>query len=252
MSNARRRVNPGQGVTGRMAGGFWTGLTHGGLVGAGVLAALALVLPLPDDAATMRNDSPAAPVSAPATSAATSADAAPDASSAGGSATPRAAAVDLPVGSEFARGGDIAPVLPAPLSRSPARQGQAEAPAVSAPPAEPAPVAVTTDAIRPDADRQGAPATPAAPDAVEGVELFRPAATQRPAFMQADSPGSPVADAPPPSGPNQDSPPPAGSNPGSPDPDPAAAPIDSGGMTAPILDLSLPPALSDLRTGPTD
>ena len=231
-----------------MAGGFWTGLTHGGLVGAGLLAMLALALPLPDEGAASRGDDPAAPLGAADTvpgAAPAIADSVQDAPIADGSARPRVGAVDLPVGSEFARGGDIAPVLPAPLSQSPARQGQSEAPAVSAPAAEPAPVAVTTDAIRPDADRQGAPATPPAPDAVEGVDLLRPGNTQRPAFMQAGSPGRAEADDLPASGPIASNPldqPPA--------PGPTPAPPGSGDRTAPIFDLSLPPALSDLRSGP--
>lgn len=220
-----------------MAGGFWTGLTHGGLAGAGLLAVLALALPLPDEGAARRGDAPAAPLAA-ADTAPDIADSVQPSPPADGSARPRVGAVDLPVGSEFARGGDIAPVLPAPLSQSPARQGQAEAPAVSAPAAEPAPVAVTTDAIRPDADRRGAPATPPAPDPVEGVDLFRPGSTQRPAFMQADHPGSAEADELPASGPI------------------VSRPIDQppapGPTAAPIFDLSLPPALSDLRTAPTD
>ena len=179
-----------------MARGFWTGLLHGGVLSAAALAVLAILVPVsappvtepesPDPAAAVDAGPPADPAPtdpAPVPTSAASqpefaADPAPPAATdRPGSERPEAPSVDLPVGSEFARGGDIPPQLPAPLSRLPDRMGQADAPAVSAPAAEPAPVAVTADDARPETSDTGSiRAASEGPEAVEGADVTRPEA----------------------------------------------------------------------------
>lgn len=247
-AKARRGVNPGRGKKGQMARGFWTGLLHGGVVGIAALAALSLAAPVPrpdpaalPEAAALPAEDPAgeappaeieaaetrpAEISPAGISSETPSDAATAPSPAD---APRAEAVDLPVGSEFGRGGDVAPRLPAPLAT--ARPDQPEAPAVVAPTSEPAPVAITAADPRPqpaggqDGPLQGVPA-----EGEAAPRLDRPAALPRPAAPVM--PGRAVADAPdlaPVLRPDRDGPRPA------------------PGLPAPALDLSLPPDLSDLQ-----
>ena len=148
-----------------------------------------------------------------------------------GETDPVAEAVALPVGSEFGRGGDVAPRPPAPLA--PGRPDQAEAPAVAAPPSEPAPVAITAAEPRPkpadegDGPVQGAPAV-----GEDAPRLDRPAALPQPTALAA--PGRTVADAP-------------DAAPSIPPDQPAGQAPATPGLPAPALDLSLPPDLSDLQ-----
>lgn len=166
-----------------MARGFWTGLLHGGVLSAGALILLALVLPLPVEqgAGILPDPQPesvetsALPV-VPEAQPDTVMPAAPTLDEAAGAdqpaaqemaekpdvaiepkeeGAPAATALDLPVGSEFARGGDVAPRLPEPLATPSPRLDQSEAPAVTAPAAEPAPITVTGDARRPEAATAG-------------------------------------------------------------------------------------------------
>ncbi|WP_237168584.1 hypothetical protein [Paracoccus shandongensis] len=177
-----------------MARGFWTGFLHGGAVSIAAVAALSLAAPVPQ-----------------------------------GETDPVAEAVDLPVGSEFGRGGDVVPSAPAPLA--PGRPDQPEAPAVMAPTSEPVPVAITAAEPRPQPAGQGDGPVQGIPAAGEDApDLDRPAALPQPAILAA--PGRTVADAP------DAAPAIPGDQPASP-----AAP----GLPAPALDLSLPPDLSDLQ-----
>ncbi|MGR3655822.1 hypothetical protein [Paracoccus sp. (in: a-proteobacteria)] len=201
---------------------------------------------------------------------------------------PSAGAVDLPVGSEFGRGGDLAPQMPAPLAVPGSRMRQSEAPAVAAPAAEPAPVALTGDNRRPQTEPARGPAL-ASPedDAGDAPDLTRPDAISAPAApavprmagagAQDEAPARPTAsqgDAArtAPARPADETAPdaaavtPAATAESVPQPanvDPAAAgsrsdaadPAVSGGsdavapsMPQPSLDLSLPPDLSDLRS----
>ncbi|WP_378944367.1 hypothetical protein [Paracoccus sp. R86501] len=194
-----------------MARGILTGAVHGALLGAVALAGLSLLAPLPQPDGT-------APVLT-----------VPD-----DGATP-SGRMDLPVGSEFGRAGDVAPRAPTPIR--PTDSDRASEPvAVTAPVAEPAPRPVTDDNARPDAlagDRIPAQSQPAPADAAPELQLPGVAAD---APMSRSLPGLAV-DAP------QDSLPSLAAIPDAQDalPDPAPA------MPAPGLDLSLPPDLTDLR-----
>lgn len=212
----------------------------------------------------------AAPIPEPAASAAPEAATTPEAAS----DTPQATALDLPVGSEFGRGGDVVPRLPDPLQPVESRFGQSEAPAVSAPAAEPAPVALTDPAARPDTDAPIRELSLSAPpmQTEEQPQFDRPAvigapvAALLPGMAQTgspdDLPAAPLAL--PDETPALPAAAPAGDNAAE---DPAelavevappavpAAPIsnDTPAVTAtpslpsPGPDLSMPPDLSDLR-----
>lgn len=215
-AEARRGVKTGARTKGQMARGFWTGLLHGGVVSIAAVAGLSLAMPMQREPAPAPDTLPV-PSPPPA---ARPAD------------TPQASSVDLPVGSEFGRGGDLAPRLPAPLATE--RPGQAEAPAVVAPTSEPAPVAVTAADPRPQpAGEQDGPVQDV-PLAGEGApDLDRPAD-----LPQATVPAAPeraMADVP-------------DAAPVMPTDQPAEeVPIPTPGLPAPALDLSLPPDLSDLQ-----
>ncbi len=214
---ARRGVKTGAGMKGHMARGFWTGLLHGGVVSIAAVAALSLAAPVPQgEPEPVAEPAPATPQPAPA----------PRPSDA-----PQAEAVDLPVGSEFGRGGDVAPLRPAPLA--PGRPDQAEAPAVAAPTSEPAPVAVTAAEPRPKPSGEGDGPVQGPPAAGEDApQLDRPAALPQPVALVA--PGRTVADTP-------------DAAPSVPLDQPAASAPATPGLPAPALDLSLPPDLSDLQ-----
>ncbi|MTD98819.1 hypothetical protein GIY56_00790 [Paracoccus sp. YIM 132242] len=204
-----------------MARGFWTGLLHGGVVSIAAVAALSLAAPVPrPEPAPVAQPAPrVAPVEPkPAAPVPQAGDA------------PQAGAVDLPVGSEFGRGGDMAPHLPAPLATE--RPDQPEAPAVMAPTSEPAPVAVTAADPRPQLAGERDGPVQGAPDAGEDApQLDRPAALTLPTALAA--PGRTVTDAP-------------DAAPVVPQAEPAQA-SPAPGLPAPAPDLSLPPDLSDLR-----
>lgn len=103
---------------------------------------------------------------------------------------PVASAVDLPVGSEFGRGGDHLPNLPTPLDAPQAGMGQTEAPGVIAPAAEPAPVTIAVNDARPEA-ADGAPSALATDDAEEAPEFAQPevfAAPSAPAAPELAAP----------------------------------------------------------------
>ena len=89
-----------------MAGGFFRGVIHGAGAAAVLIVAGSLVLPLPEPPADVLSDPlPTAPETQPAV---------PEpAPSEGG---PALGTLDLPVGSEFGRSGDLPPRLPAPVS----------------------------------------------------------------------------------------------------------------------------------------
>lgn len=204
-----------------MARGFWTGLVQGGLLGIAALAVLSLAAPAPHIAP----DPAPAPMAAPRPEAEPQPQPAPPPEPA---AAPRAGTVDLPVGSEFGRGGDVAPMVPAPLPTG--RPVQPEAPAVVAPTAEPAPVAVTAADPRPQpAGEHDGPVQDAPAVGEDAPDLDRPAALAVP--TAPIMPGRAMADA------------------------PDAAPVvptdrdavPTPGLPAPALDLSLPPDLSDLQ-----
>lgn len=176
-----------------MAGGFWRGLAGGALTGAVLLAGLSLTAPLPRGASG-------------------------------------AVDVGLPVGSEFGRGGDVAPRLPAPNAASP--RPATDPVAVPLPADEPAPATATQQNARPEAlavDRLPGQPKPAADGASPALRLpdagrdAAPAADRAAPLPPADADASPrlAPDA----------------------PDAGAAPA----LPAPALDLSLPPDLTDLR-----
>ncbi|WP_347138534.1 hypothetical protein [Paracoccus sp. SSK6] len=215
-----------------MARGFWTGLLHGGVVSVLAVAALSLAAPLPQpDPALPPAPAvvPVAPQPAPALAPV------PQPGDA-----PQAGAVDLPVGSEFGRGGDVAPRLPVPLATD--RPDQAEAPAVMAPTSEPAPVALTAADPRPQPAGDGGGPVQGAPSAGEDApRLDRPAALPQPTALAA--PDRAAADAP-------DAAPAVPAEEPAPIPPATAQPeqqIPTPGLPAPVLDLSLPPDLSDLQ-----
>lgn len=178
-----------------MARGFWTGAVHGAALGAAGLALVSLLAPMPRP----------------------------------GDAAPDADAVGLPVGSEFGRGGDVAPRLPADVSET---VRQSEPMAVRAPVAEPAPVRTPADNARPEAPAGSDGPVQTSPDATgEAPALDLPAAPQATPTESA-APRPDMAAAP-------DSLPASPEGAGNVVPDPPALP-------QPSLDLSLPPDLSDL------
>lgn len=125
-----------------MAAKFGTGFLHGTLVMAVLLAGLSLAVPQPDRLL------PAEPVPEPVAEPEVAPEpAAPVIAELPPQAEPLAAEVDLPVGSEFARGTEVAPELPAPSA--PPVATMTDAPAVMAPAGEPLP-APATDAPRPE------------------------------------------------------------------------------------------------------
>jgi hypothetical protein len=190
-----------------MARGILTGAVHGALVGAVALAGLSLLAPLPAD----NRSQPMAD----------------------GDTTP-SGQMELPVGSEFGRAGDLAPQAPAPI-RSTDSDRVAEPVAVPAPRAEPAPTPVTGDNARPETlagDQMPAQSRPAPFDPTPDVQLPG-AADDTP--MVRSLPGF-AADAP------QDSLPQLVG-----DPAHDGAPDVAPRLPAPGLDLSLPPDLTDLR-----
>lgn len=217
-----------------MAGGFFRGLVHGAAAAAVMIVAGWLVRPLSEPPADALPDPhPTAPEAQPAISAPALAE--------GG---PALGTLDVPVGSEFGRSGDLPPRLPAPVSGTAALP--APAPAIAPPAAEPAPVAATGGSARPeaapdpDAPLHGQPVPVADGPALDlpGAEGASP--PDRPAAPQSTSRAprdeAPVAPAPP--NPAPVSPPTAG---------PLAEPVAIPRLYAPALDLSLPPDLSDLR-----
>ena len=195
-----------------MARGFWTGLFHGGVVSGAALAALSLLSPMPKgdeppaEAAPSEVVAPAETVTTPpqeappkaiapqearpepAATAEAQTDTQPDAQPQPPSESvadrsersPSAGAVDLPVGSEFGRGGDVAPQMPSPLAVPDGRMAPAEAPAVSAPAAEPAPVTVTGDNRRPQTEQAEGPALTVPEDGGAAPDLSRPDALALP------------------------------------------------------------------------
>ncbi|MBC9245473.1 hypothetical protein H4P12_01810 [Paracoccus sp. 11-3] len=108
---------------------------------------------------------------------------------------PVASAVDLPVGSEFGRGGDRLPNLPTPLDVPQGSMGQTEAPGVIAPAAEPAPVTIAVNDARPDAANAAPSAlttndAEAAPEFDQPKVLAAPAAPSAPELSRAAQPDS--------------------------------------------------------------
>lgn len=264
-----------------MARGFWTGMGHGTVLSGAVLVLMSLLWPLPAPVET-----PAAAIPAPeafsrdaAPAAAEPSEVAPVAALGGtGDARqaprPDAGAIDLPVGSEFGRGGDVVPRLPEPLSAPQARLDMTDAPAVSAPAAEPAPVTVTGDDARPQAVlTEPAPQSPAEGEATP--RFARPDFTRLPGSDARQSGAAPgmaalavpdllpgaVPPADQPAGPTVDSlaggSPEVSAAPQAPASEvvraaPARTPptvvvTPAPRLPSPALDLSLPPDLSDLR-----
>ncbi|MCF3972271.1 hypothetical protein [Paracoccus salsus] len=273
-----------------MARGFWTGLTHGAALSAAVLVVVSLLSPLPvprapgDDGRLANPDeaAPAAdrmPMTAPETAPGMPQDAAsdpleaapaqPEAADAPPPETrpitspaeprgqPDAEAVGLPVGSEFGRGGDIAPRLPAQLRAPADRLDQSDAPAVSAPAAEPAPVAITGSNARPEVPGDAAQPAQDLPAAGETAPAFeRPQPLDSPLrrsvpdmALSGEADRSPAAPGPATPQPVAADPDAEAAQPG----DETAPAADTGdamrapAMPAPALDLTLPPDLSDLR-----
>lgn len=250
-AEARRGVKTGRDTKGHMARGFWRGLFHGGVASVAAVAALSLAVPLqqpeparePGVARPVPMPQPApvlepvpeltpepTSVPRPAPSAARPVD------------SPVAGAVDLPVGSEFGRGGDVVPRLPAPLAVE--RPAQPEAPAVAAPTSEPAPVAVTAADPRPepaggrDGPVQTAPVLGEDAPALDRPDaLARRATANQPNRLPSVRVDAPLAVRPEPEP--------------EPEPEPVRAPVatptPSPGLPAPMPDLSLPPDLSDLQ-----
>lgn len=149
-----------------MARSFWTGLLHGTVVGAFGLTALSLLAPLSEgtvepqpmtNGSDLHPDPPSGEVPQPQSMSGN--DATPDPSPTQPVAkgiteepernAPQAAAIDLPEGSDFGRGHEVAPVLPAQIE-SLSRQGLSEPPAVAVPTAEPEPITATGADMRPD------------------------------------------------------------------------------------------------------
>lgn len=218
---------------GRMAKGFAAGLVHGGLVCGAGLVALSLIMPQPPrpllhttpatepTAEPETALSPAPALAPPATPGpaqplpeATTPEAIPDATSpeaaaptapepaATAPAAPVAGALDLPLGSEFARGTDSAPPRPAPMTLiEPPQPG---APQVSTPVTETVPAMDRSETRQqaPDAaDLQAPPTAPAiaevAPEAAPLTEAAPPRPTA-PALAPAviDAPTAPQSPAP--------------------------------------------------------
>lgn len=263
-----------------MAGGFIRGLVHGTAVSLVALAGLSLMAPGParspdrasadGDAASSvpGTDQPAKAVMEPGPIAVETgaAPAAPVEDDRDGRREAPGAVLDVPVGSEFGRAGDLPPRIPASVSGG----GPApEAPRpVPQPRSEPAPVAATGARDRPEAAADAAaPAQPgmALQDGGLGVSLPSPAPQDGPGSRDLAPSALP--------GPSEDRAPqlqsvmpPTVTTPGPnvPAAAPAAAPAtgvtgealsDEGGrggvaiprLHAPAIDLSLPPDLGDLR-----
>nr|WP_111297920.1 hypothetical protein [Paracoccus saliphilus] len=198
-----------------MARGFLTGIVHGGLLSAAVLTTAAVLMPPPNDGAEPAAVDLPEPEAVPADPA------------------PQPDAIDLPVGSEFGRGADQAPVLPDPGA---ALQRDSRAPAAVPPPrTEPAPAARTRDNIRPEAaanDQMPVQSSPSAGEDAPDVDMpAQPVAQPRsqPLAVPMMAVEAPRDDLPPITW-TQDA-------------NPAPAPA----LPAPALDLSLPPDLTDLR-----
>lgn len=141
-----------------MAKGFAAGVIQGTVICGAALVALSLALPPPPR-----------PVSPDAVSV----DAAPRVTTPVDTpTTPAAESLSVPAGSEFARGADMRPRAPEPLSQAPRI---ADVPTVARPADEPAPEAAETERLRPDA-RGEAPTAPvvALPEAAP-VDLPAPA-----------------------------------------------------------------------------
>lgn len=202
-----------------MARGFLTGLVHGGVLSAAVLAAAALLMPPPHVAdepeVAVAPEPEPVPEPVPADPA------------------PRPDVVGLPIGSEFGRGTDEAPVVPEPGvaldrdSRAPA--------AVPAPASEAAPVARTRDNIRPDTAADGRlprQAQPPAGEAAPSLDIFTDATALSRSQPSTVPPMAVEA-------PQDDLPAVTWTE--------AVAPVAVPALAAPSLDLSLPPDLTDLR-----
>lgn len=166
---------------------------------------------------------------------------------------PQATAIDLPVGSDFGRGGDASPQLPAPLASSPSERSEPSA--VSAPASEPAPVAVTGAELPPEAVVPGSelsqsetpeteeglgfglPSSQSAPDAPEAPGKVRASGQDS---LPASAPAETIAAQPP-----EEELRPANSS------DASVAESEQEttvpDLPSPALDLSTPPDLSDLR-----
>ncbi|MBU2958704.1 hypothetical protein Q4511_02055 [Paracoccus sp. 1_MG-2023] len=199
-----------------MAKGFWKGAFHGGMIGVAGLVVLSLIAPQSRQEPPARNET--TPEAALPAAEAPPPERQPD--------QPLADAVDLPVGSEFGRGGDVTPNLPSPVAET-ARQS--EPMAVRAPVAEPAPVRAPVDNARPQTAAD--PITPVqqGPAASEDApSLAVPAAPQ---VMRTDTAAI--------------RPEPGAAPDGLPD-RPQAGDTQPPALPQPALDLSLPPDLSDL------
>ncbi|TJZ93925.1 hypothetical protein FA743_01215 [Paracoccus gahaiensis] len=208
-----------------MARGFLTGLVHGGILGAVALAGLSLLAPLP--------------VANPALGVASEAVEARDPLSMG-----------LPAGSEFGRGGDIAPRLPAPRSAAP-REAR-DPVAVPAPRIEPAPLTIRDANLRPEIAAEGQGPAPTPPGEAEGAAgLTLPglaSATRREEVQAAPLPDpGPGRDALPRIAVDSATPEHAPERRNDPQPTTPAPQTSTPGLPAPALDLSLPPDLTDLR-----
>lgn len=233
-----------------MARGFLAGVVHGGLLSAVALAGLSLLAPLPEDApqpgpedpaplAAPEEDTPTAVPARPAAAEPAPAEAVPvepapaaDGPDAKGPDAPRAEALDLPSGSEFGRGGDLPPVLPAqgPAPRAEPTEPLA-VPAQDAPNVQPF---ATVDPARPETQSDGlGPTLPQAGEAAPTLTLPAPSPQDVPRDGPAGLP-VPIADA------GQDALPQIA-------PGPAASSDRSPRLPSPDLDLSLPPDLTDLR-----
>lgn len=263
-------------MRGRMAGGFFWGFIQGAVLSGVALAGLSLMRPV--EAPPRAGAGAEAPEARPADPTPTPVSeprADPDAGTA--ARGPAADRLDLPVGSEFGRAGDLPPLVPGSASGSaPARSGAA--PAIAAPEAD-AGAAPRLDAptalpeTLPDA---GAPAQPAPDAGGDSPALALPedrpavaapaAAPALPALQQgsapddgprlpapdlapdaapavpAAAPGDDLPEAPAPEQGGQVQRTPAQTSPAQTSPAPTSPPLPS-----PALDLSLPPDLSDLR-----
>lgn len=253
-----------------MAKGTGTGLIHGGLAGAAALLALSLAVPLPEaPVAEVDQAEVAAPEVSPETVPAEVAAAEPVAPEAVASpepaeapapepvASPQAETLDLPFGSEFARGPDLAPPAPSIPDAPAGLGGLTEAPAVAAPTAEPEPVASAAPLQLPDPTAEDAPAiggllVPHAETAVQVIGMQpmtapelpgAPAGLAAPATDESGPDDSPVLAAP---APELAEPEPVAPAP-EPEPTPASETPTPAQPQAPSLDLSTPPDLTDLR-----
>ncbi|MDB6181415.1 hypothetical protein [Paracoccus fistulariae] len=187
-----------------MTRGFWKGLLHGGLLSAAALAVLSLLSPLPsrDELAVgTPADVPVPEVSPPDDSAdaapapemvePVTTEVSPVVTGAPSAVAPPEtrdesviSAVDMPVGSEFGRGGDLPPLMPQPLEQPQGAQGQSEAPGVVAPSEETAPVTEAVNDARPKAG-EGAPAGLVTETAEAAPEVDLPSALQMPAALSS-------------------------------------------------------------------